>query len=436
MQQYINMFGTIMLLYVSILNLSSIKFKFKEIIVVLCLTQVIAGVTLAITGEFAAMVAILATAIVFLHIKSKKIIISISLPIVSVLICVILDSLISIVFIYIFKLDSQIINKKISIYWQFFVIEFILVFMISKILGLLVNKKSNISFLEIDGLFGVLLMISLMLTLIIFYTNIFMEPNSGYTKEGIRTNGILILIFSLLLVVIIYTLFNSMKRDIEAKSKEIQLIQMKEYTNSLEKLYNDMRAFRHDYINILGSIVGYIEDDDMTGLKDHFNQNIIPLSKSMESNNFKIGLLKNLMIPELKGIVSSKLIRAQELGIDIFIEIIEEIDKISINIIDLCRVIGILLDNAIEAAEECDKPFVKLAIVKKQNAVVIVLINSCREGIPPIHKLYQRGFSTRGENRGLGLNNVREILNKYSNAILDTSVSSMEFNQYLEITNR
>ena len=86
-------------------------------------------------------------------------------------------------------------------------------------------------------------------------------------------------------------------------------------------LYNDMRGFRHDYINILASMADYLENEDMQGLKQHFNKNIMPLGEGMKSNNFKIGLLQNLHLPEIKGIMASKVIRAQECGIDVSIEV-------------------------------------------------------------------------------------------------------------------
>ena len=117
-------------------------------------------------------------------------------------------------------------------------------------------------------------------------------------------------------------------KEIEYKSKKEQLQNLKDYTNSLEKVYTDMRKFRHDYINILSSIVGYIEDNDMEGLEEHFYKNIMPLGEGIKNNNFRIGLLKNIEIVELKGLLSSKIIGAQGKGIDVFIDISEKINYI------------------------------------------------------------------------------------------------------------
>ena len=154
---------------------------------------------------------------------------------------------------------------------------------------------------------------------------------------------------------------------------------------------------------------------------------------------FKDGLTNLLSSPRCKLvtgsvtiILSSKLIRAQELSIDTFIDIVEPIEKINMDIIDLSRAVGIFLDNAVEAAVECDKPSIKVAIINKENSVLIVIINSIKEEIP-IYKIYQKGFSTKGENRGLGLCNLKEITSKYNNVSLDTLLENGEFKQFFQI---
>lgn len=197
-----------------------------------------------------------------------------------------------------------------------------------------------------------------------------------------------------------------------------------------------MRVFRHDYINILSSMVGYIEDKDMVGLEKHFNNNIMPLSEGMKSNNFKIGLLQNIKVPEIKGIIASKVIRAQEVGIDVTIEVMEPVETISMDIIDLSRSVGILLDNAIEAAQKCDKPYIKFALINKEKSIVMIIINGTPEDTPPIYKIYKKGFSTKGENRGLGLYNLKEIIGKYNSVFLDTAINNGDFTQSLEIKNK
>ncbi|WP_455797754.1 GHKL domain-containing protein [Clostridium butyricum] len=51
----------------------------------------------------------------------------------------------------------------------------------------------------------------------------------------------------------------------------------------------------------------------------------------------------------------------------------------------------------------------------------------------PIYKIYEKGFSTKGENRGLGLYSLKEITSKYNNVFLDTVLENNEFKQLLQI---
>ena len=49
---------------------------------------------------------------------------------------------------------------------------------------------------------------------------------------------------------------------------------LQEYTNQIESMYSSLRSFKHDYSNIMLSMSGYIESNDMEGLSDYFNKEI------------------------------------------------------------------------------------------------------------------------------------------------------------------
>ena len=104
------------------------------------------------------------------------------------------------------------------------------------------------------------------------------------------------------------------------------------------------------------------------------------------------------------------------------------------DIVDISRCLGILLDNAIEAALESDKKSMDIAIIKKNTSIIIVVANSYNGDIPVISKLFKEGFSTKGENRGLGLSNLKEIINKYNNVSLDTYIKEQKFYQELLVS--
>lgn len=430
MFQYVACILSIILIHISIINLKVFKLDIKKVILSICLTGIISLMLLNL-GEFIALIPVIIIPILVIYINSKNIAKSILIPLVSIFICIISDYILSYIFMTMFKFDMAI--ESINIFWKFYIVELILVFIITKLLGILINKRMKISNLRIKGRFSFLIVVSSILTLIIFYSNIILEDKLGFESDIIKINAILFSLYFIMLLVIMYILFTSIKRELESKNKQALYGNLHEYTNNLEKLYTDMRMFKHDYTNILSSMVGYMESSDMEGLKKHFNENIIPLERKMETNNFKLGVLKNIKIPEIKGILSSKLIMAQGLGIDTFIEITEPVEYINMDILDISRVTGILLDNAIEASQKCDKSFIKLAIINRETSLIIFISNSYSEIIPPIHKIYEKGFSTKGDNRGLGLNILTDITNKYEHVYVDTEIQSREFKQHLEI---
>lgn len=430
MSQYAASILSIILIYISIITLKILKLDIKKVILSICLTIIISLILLR-SGEFIALIPVIVIAVILNYENSRNVAKSILVPLISIFICIISDYIISYIFITIFKVNMEI--QSTSIFLKFYMIELILVFSISKLLGILINKKMKISNLKIKGKFSFLIIISSILTLIIMYANIILEDKLGFESDIIRINALMFSIYFIMLLVIMYILFTSIRKELELKNKQGLYENLHEYTNNLEKLYTDMRKFKHDYANILSSMVGYMENNDMEGLKKHFNENIVPLGRKMEANNFKLGVLKNIKIPEIKGILSSKLIMAQELGIGTFIEITEPIEYINMDIIHISRCLGILLDNAIEASEKCDNPFIKLAIINTKTSVFIVIKNKSSEILPPIHKLYKKGFSTKGNNRGLRLNILKDITGKYENIYMDTEIQNEEFKQQLEI---
>lgn len=432
MDNFFGALSTIIFINIAMINLVDFKISKKEFITLIGISQLITLPTY-IFFRFFSFIPINIIIVIYLYKKTEKKFVSISLPLISTLIAVISDYIVSFIIIFILGMNFNISFQNYIEFTGRVLADFIVIFIISKLLGILINKKIKLFKIEINNRFAFLIISNLLLTLIIFYSNIILGSNDGFTSEIIKLNGILFFIYFILLLIIAYILIKNIAKELELKNKKSQFENLQEYTSNLEKLYTEMRVFRHDYINILSSIVGYIENKDMSGLEVYFNNKIIPLGKGIESNNFKIGHLKNIKILELKGIMSSKLIHAQELGIDVFIDIMENIERIDMDVVDLCRVVGILIDNAIEAALASANQSLKVALVNKSNSIIIVIINSCPENIPPIYKLFQRGFSTKGQNRGLGLSNLKELISHYNNISLDTIIENGEFIQNLEI---
>ena len=307
----------------------------------------------------------------------------------------------------------------------------VLAFLISAIVRVLFTKLNSLdTFLKKYGLYLSILSI---FTVVIFYINIWIGQRQGFSDENIQANAILFIFYFILLIGVFVALTRTVMKDSALQNRQEQYEQLKDYTENLEQLYTDMQKFRHDYINILLSMSEFIRKKDMEQLQIYFEKKIMPISQGMQSNTYKLGPLHNLKVQELKGVISAKMIKAQELDIDTVIEVVEPIERINLDSVQLCRCVGILLDNAIEEAIHCDEPIVNLALIRNERGILIVVMNSCREETPELYKLFEKGFSTKGNNRGLGLSNLKEIVSQCKGVALDTERKEKTFIQILEV---
>src|SRR5690606_25881446 len=114
--------------------------------------------------------------------------------------------------------------------------------------------------------------------------------------------------------------------------------------------YDDLASFRHDYLNILLSLSEGIRTENMEEIKRVYENVIAPTVKIMNHHELEIVKLSNIAIPEVKGLLSSKLISAQQQNINVMMDIPEKIKGVPIHIVTFIRAISIILDNAIEEA--------------------------------------------------------------------------------------
>ena len=241
------------------------------------------------------------------------------------------------------------------------------------------------------------------------------------------------LIYLLLVVSLVHTRFLDLKYEQQRKEADLQAL--RHYTEELERQQIAMRKFKHDYQNILFSMREFIQSKDLAGLQAYYSSKIEPASEVITKNTFALDGLGKIKVPEIKSILAAKLMLAQNIGINIqtTFEANENIDHISIDSVALVRMLGILLDNAIEALTELGRGTLFVACLKWEAGVTFIVRNTCRPDLPPIHQQWEPGFSTKGENRGLGLSNLSELINAYANVTIKTSIREGVFSQELLI---
>ena len=243
------------------------------------------------------------------------------------------------------------------------------------------------------------------------------------------------LIFILLCTYITVSVVKNIKLETNNKIESAKLEQQKKYILALEKNNNEIRKFKHDFNNIILGLDGYINNDDFDKekLKKYFNSTIMNFNNNIELNDIVIAKLNSIKVSSLKSLITNKVLMAQNNNIDVDINIQGEIHDFYTDEMQLSRVLGILLDNAIEASLELtDNKKIEVNIIQIDKTTDIQISNTFNNTGTPISDFNKEGFSTKGTNRGLGLSSAHEIANKL-NMLLNTEIDGNTFVQILTI---
>ena len=283
-------------------------------------------------------------------------------------------------------------------------------------------------------IYNLLLFISVFI--LVFYN--FLSINSVMESNNIPLYYMsisVITFFFILFIFISSSLLKNLHIKIEVEAERQKLEQQKKYIESLEKNNNEIRKFKHDFNNIILGLEGYITSNEVNNIKlrDYFYNNIKNLNTKIELDNIVLSHLNNIKVPSIKNLLTNKIISAQNNDFKVNISVEDEIDNFYVNEMQLSRILGIFLDNSLEAGLELDNNrFIELIILKANKTIVIQITNTFKNTNLDIDKINESGYSTKGENRGIGLSSANDIISKH-NMILNTRIEDNLFKQILTI---
>ena len=228
----------------------------------------------------------------------------------------------------------------------------------------------------------------------------------------------------------IYSIIKAMNLE---KARE-DLEQEKQYNKTLQILHDNLRAFKHDFANIISGIGGYVETDDMEGLKKYYKQ---LLQDCNQVNNLGSLNPDSINSPAVYAVLANKYYKADSAGIKISLDSFIDFNHLYMGIYEFTRILGILMDNAIEAACECDNKYIHVEIRNddSRNRQLLIVENTFKNKDINVDKIYEKGYSTKPHNTGLGLWEVEKILKKNKNVTRFTSKDGDLFKQQIEIYN-
>jgi len=215
------------------------------------------------------------------------------------------------------------------------------------------------------------------------------------------------------------------RKNLELEYKEFSEQQMSRYMAEIQSLYSIVRGFRHDLGNLVISMSLAIEEENIPEIRRIHREVLEKSYKKINAEELSGFNLVNIRDSALRSILIRGWLDARDAGVEMTFETSEPIEQLPVDLLDIVRIVGILVTNALEASKEAEEKKVHIAIFSISKIVYLVIHNTTNEITFDIRKIYEEGYSTKGENRGLGLNNVRKILANYQQIRVEKHIAEI-----------
>lgn len=175
------------------------------------------------------------------------------------------------------------------------------------------------------------------------------------------------------------------------------------HVEEVEHVYQQMRGWRHDYHNHLQTIKAYRalgQEKELDGYLDLLEQDLTQVDTVLKSGNVKVD-----------AILNSKLSLAKARDIQVTAKAVVP-KSLSLSEVDLCVILGNLLDNAIEACLQLpdqEQRFIRVYLDLKGDNLYLCITNAAQV----VEKRNGRYISHKGENHGFGLFRVDRLVEKH-----------------------
>lgn len=298
----------------------------------------------------------------------------------------------------------------------------LMVLLLRKPLKTVVNYKlsNNVKIVTISAL--------TLITIAIFFYNLisnFRHDNDTYTY---------LLVIITLIVILVTLLRQKMENENMFKKYDDLLTIMKNYESDIE----EQRTINHESKNELLTIRSKLSEENDKELCSYVDS-IIGDKKSV--NSAKFSKFKYLPSNGLKGFFYYKFIEAEKKGIKVSLNISKLVENSYLGDMktkdfkDLTRIIGVYLDNAIEAASTSKDKKLGIEIYEVKGIIQIIISNTYDNAIEK-DKVGNERYSTKGKNRGHGLLLVKRILNENNRITSETKITDSLYIQTIKINEK
>lgn len=231
----------------------------------------------------------------------------------------------------------------------------------------------------------------------------------GVPKNNEQKNAMLGIAFGLLVMnlLVFYLINDILSREAKLRENQIVLERVKHETGmyrTISENYEKQRKREHEFKNQLTFIAALAREnrvDEINHYLKEYNQEIMQNTDSIDTNNVIVNAILNSKYQEMR-----------EAGI-LFVVKINDLSTLQIQDEDIVLILSNLLNNAIEAARQCEDAVIKLKFVIEGEQVILSVINTfSREPVMSENKF----LTTKTEDadrHGIGLENIKDTVEKY-----------------------
>ena len=406
--------------YFSILNLSNVKFDLKDFIkynILLIPLLIVSCIFFDGATRLLLNIVFIITAL-YLSIFKKDISNSVYYSIIYELLVCIFEIIISVIIVSIFKIDAKMYPKIPFSFLLSSIINYLLIYVITKIKFISDNIRKlneNIKKNNKDWIYIILVMVLLILLMI-------------FNKYKMKSTIEYYINFSMLIFIVIsfvYVIYNKFqKQAIEEKYNESM-----EYVLRYEKIINEQGKKNHEYNNQLMVIKGYVNNPER--LSKYLDEVI---GEHKTGQNYTVKQLGFLPDGGVKGLLYHKLSKMEDNNIKYYLYVDQNLKDKDIESFDLktyrdlTKLLGVFLDNAIDAALKSEEKEIEVELKDKDDCLLLTISNTYDKNTD-INKVGKSGFTTKGVGHGFGLSIVKDIVK--TNSEIET-FSSKENDKFIQ----
>ena len=282
-----------------------------------------------------------------------------------------------------------------------FITKFLYFLATYAVLGIKNKLQNRLNLLE--WIMIILIFLTSLIVGLFIFEFAFQFELSGIDHIFLNTAVISIVIINVI-TFYLFTMLNKRHNELLQFSKlQVQVAQQSKSLNDLKELSLEMRKIRHDmtkYLDITSNLIS-------SGKSEEALRYLEKIQTEKIDHTFHPIITSSDVI---NALLNTKFSYCKKHGIDFVYQITANVSTFSE--MDLSVLLGNLLDNAIEAAEKCEQPFVKITICESKAYLVVIVTNSI---VASVLKENPDFKTTKKDqlHHGLGLLTVKDIVEKY-----------------------